>query len=260
MAKRNRHTLKHFFRKGALPTEHQFSDLIDSTLNMVDEGFYKSPENGFEISPVGSHRGLLSFCRSNDPTHPVWSVRYDDESETLLIVNERKQCVLSLDPEGRIGIDTDKPVWSLDVNGVLASYGRVGTYARGNVPADGRWHRITPELTGCHAFEVVAGVGKKRTGMYALMHAFAVNTYNPRGWLFNFLNLKKRIRYHQAYYRSISNKLKLRWVGETRKYFLELRSNSDYGDGIRITYHLTNLWFDDDMSESWASPPPTHTQ
>lgn len=30
-----------------------------------------------------------------------------------------------------------------------------------------------------------------------------------------------------------------------------MKSNSDYGDGVKIRYYLTQLWFDEDMSESW---------
>lgn len=254
MAKRNRSTLKHFFQKGSLPTEHHFGDLIDSTLNMVDEGFDKSPEHGLEISPIGNHKGLISFFRNIDPKTPIWSIRFDPNDAKLVIVNEAQRHILTLDPQGKIGIGQPNPEWQLDVDGVLATKGRIGAYAQGSVPANGQWHRITEELSGCHAFEVMAGVGKKRTGNYALMHAFAVNTYNPTGWFFNFLNLKKRIRYDQAYYRTLGNKLKLRWTGQQRKYFLELRSNSDYGEGIRIRYSLTNLWFDEEMSESWSSP------
>lgn len=254
MGRRNRSTLKHFFRKGALPSENQFGDLIDSMLNMIDEGFYKSPENGWEISSLGDHGSLISFSRNNDPTHPVWTISYDPSKTKLLILNKDKKekSVLSLGPDGRVGVNKQEPQSQLDVNGVVTSTGRLGAYQQGFVPADGKWHRITDALYGCQAFEVIAGAGKKKTGMYALMHAFAVNTFNPKGLFFNFLNLKKRIRYHQAYYRSLSNKLKLRWVGENRSYYLELKSNGDYGKGIRIKYSITNLWFDEDMSESWS--------
>ena len=346
MPKRNRGTLKHYFEKGSLPTQDQFQDLVDSMLNMVDEGFDKSPENGLEISSLGNYDGLINFCRNNDSNHPLWSIRYDpskakllivnrekksvltldpdgrvgvntqdpqwqldvegvvsskgrigayeegyvpakengleisslgnydglinfcrnndsnhplwsiryDPSKAkLLIVNREKKSVLTLDPDGRVGVNTQDPQWQLDVEGVVSSKGRIGAYEEGYVPANGKWHRITKELSGCQAFEVMAGAGKKKTGRYALMHAFAMNTFNPKGWFFNLFNLKKRIRYHQAYYRSFGNKLKLRWVGENRKYYLEIRSNGDYGEGIRIRYHMTNLWFDEDMSESWLS-------
>ena len=83
------------------------------------------------------------------------------------------------------------------------------------------------------------------------MRAFAMNTFDPRGMFFNFLNAKKRINYHHAYYRSRSDKLKLRWKNEAgHDYRLQLRSNSNYGDGIQIKYYITKLWFDAEMSAS----------
>jgi len=264
MAKRNRITLKHFFRRGGLPTENQFRDLIDSTLNMVDEGFDKSAENGLEISPLGDKPSLLSFFKSADATAPAWTIRYDENREKLLIEIPGETPLLSFSPRRYVGIHKADPAYALDVDGVVASQGRVGNYAEGRVPADGQWHVIVDKLSGCNAFEVMAGTGKKRSGHYALMHAFALNTFHPKGWLFNFLNLKRRITYHQAYYRSLRSKLKLRWrpVNEQSKwrpfgsYRLELRSNRDYGPDIYIRYHVSRLWFDEFMDETQSDLTP----
>lgn len=254
MTKRNRDTLKTFFKKGSLPSEDQFHDLIDSALNTIDEGFNKAPEYGFEISSLGSYDRLLSFCRNND--RPLWLVSYDRDQDKLLFKNAREEVVLSLSPDGHVGVNNKDPEWPLDVGGVIRAEGRIGVLLtkEKSIPADGRWHDISPDLSGCQAFEVMAGAGKKKSGKYALMHAFALNTYHPKGFFFNFLNFKNRIKYHQAYYRSFSDRLKLRWSGENRKYTLQLRSNSDYGDGTRIKYYLTRLWFDEAMDESAPLP------
>jgi hypothetical protein len=254
MAKRNRSTLKHFFKKGALPTADHFGDLVDSSLNMIDEGFDKSLEHGLEISSMGSHDRLISFFRNNDHRSPLWSISYDDDQENLLFYRPRENTsplpIMSLDHAGKVGVNKKKPEWELDVAGVIRAQGRIGISGK-TIAADGEWHSITEALSGCQAFEVMAGVGKKKTGKYALMHAYAFNTFNPRGALFNFLNLKKRIRCHQAYYLSILDKLKLRWSGDNQKYYLQIRSNSDYGEGIQIKVYLTKLWHDEDMSECW---------
>ena len=66
MAKQNRETLKRFFGVGKLPTEEHFADLVDSSLNIIDEGFDKTDEFGFEITPQkGSDdtENLISFFR-----------------------------------------------------------------------------------------------------------------------------------------------------------------------------------------------------
>lgn len=267
MAKKNRETLKNYFKNGSLPSQDAFGDLIDSNLNVIDEGFDKSVEEGVKISSLGDSGKLISFFKNIPLRTPLWFVKIDSKTNDLLFGNGRNENAFSLHQEAveemsdpaektplqektKIGINKKDPEWELDVAGVIRSEGRIGIMEK-EVPADGKWHNITNALSGCHAFEVMAGVGgPKKAGKYALLHAFALNTYNPKGWFFNFFNLKKKINAHQAYYRSISDKLKLRWVGENRKYYLQLRTNSDYGDDIWIKYYLTQLWFDEEMNGS----------
>ena len=264
MAERNRSTLKNFFSEGQRPTADHFTDLIDSNLNMIDEGFSRTVENGFEVSLLEDSDRLISFFESNDPEHdPVWSITLNQERDKLIFkkVNQYSpvQNVLTLTSDGCVGVNNDTPQHDLDVSGVVRSKGRMGAYEtiKHTVPADGGWHDITGELEGCVAFEVMAGAGGERgkhTGKFALMHAIAMNTFNPRGWFFNFLNRKKKIRYTHAYYRSAGNRLKLQWCAtDGNKYKLQIKSNCDYGSNLNISYHITQLWFDPFMEQSWES-------
>ncbi len=267
MAKKNRETLKNYFKNGSLPSQDEFGDLIDSNLNVIDEGLDKSSEEGLKVSSLSTSGKLISFFKSIPIKNALWFIGIDSKTDNLFIGNENNKQALSISQEiveeplegaedtciqekAKIGINIKAPEWELDVGGVVRSEGRIGVNQK-EIPADGKWHNITDPLNGCHAFEVMAGVGgRKKEGRYALLHAFALNTYNPKGCFFNFLNLKKRIRPHQSYYRSISDKLKLRWVGESSHYTLQLRTNSDFGEGLWIKYYLTKLWFDEDMSGS----------
>lgn len=257
MAKKTRGTLKRYFDEGSLPSAEQFGNLIDSTLNLVDEGFDKTAPDGFKISLIGDHTRLISFYRSGDPNNPVWTIEYDPDRDRLTIANPRlageDRAAISLDAQGRVGVARADPGQTLDVGGVVAAEGRLGANQPGftTVPADGEWHDITGELEGCHAIEVMAGVGSRGTGRYALLRAVALNAYDPRGWLFNFLNLKKRIRTQQAYYRSRGNRIKLRWhQADKGKYRLQMRTACGYGDGISIRFYLTDLWVDPKMDEA----------
>jgi hypothetical protein len=257
MAKKNRSTLKRYFSEGALPTADQFADLIDSALNTVDEGFNKSPEQGFEISLIGDHDKLISFFRNTASRQAVWLISYDKDTDRLRFVKpgrEEAPPVMVLDPRGRVGVNTERPQWDLDVSGVVASAGRIGTNPGPNksVPADGDWHDITPSLSGCQGFEVMAGVGHKGTGKYALMQAVALNAFNPSGLLFNLFRRKNHIRVTQAYYLSRDQRIKLRWYGKAQDYRLQMRTSCDYGEGIRIRFYLTRLWFDSAMQGSWG--------
>jgi len=270
MAKKNRETLKNYFKNGSLPSQDEFGDLIDSNLNVIDEGFDKSIDEGLKISSLNTSGKLISFFKSIPLKNALWFIGIDSKTDNLVVGNNKNQQALSLSQETmdagpetakddcvqektKIGINIKAPAWELDVGGVIRSEGRIGVGQKA-IPADGLWHDITEALSGCHAFEVMAGVGgPKKSGKYALLHAFALNTYNPKGWFFNFFNLKKRIRSDQSYYRSISDKLALRWEGESRKYTLQLRTNSNYGEDIWIQYSLTKLWFDEEMSQSRTS-------
>jgi hypothetical protein len=264
----NRKTLKNYFRTGALPTQSQFEDLVESSLNIMDDGFSRSAVNGVEVSLVGEHNRLLSFFRDAKLGCPDWALTCDKQSSSLNFVRTGAQQaengsiqardaeneVLTLTEDGRVGIGVSEPAFDLDVKGTVRSTGRFGQ--SGFVPADGDWHAITAKLDGCHALEVIAGVGLagEKKGRYALLHAVVLNTFNPTGWFFNFLNGKKRIRGTQAWYLSRADRMKLRWVKAnstlSHGYQLELKTMSSYGDGTVVQYSITELWPDSFMEHS----------
>lgn len=257
MTIRNRETLRNYFGDGKLPTRYHFGDLIDSMLNMSDEGFRKSAENGVEISTPIGHDALMSFYRDQRPKSALWSVSYGGGQDMLhfqpggATAARGRAPVLALDAQARVGVNTGTPKHTLDVAGVVAATGRRGTYQPARpmpILANGEWQDITDTLSGCQAFEVMAGAGHPGGGRYALMHAIALNTYNPTaGWL-DFLSRKKRIKPHHAYYGRRCDKLQLRWEGTSGKnaaYRLRIKTGCDYGEGVRIKVFITQLWFDE---------------
>jgi hypothetical protein len=265
MTIRNRESLRSYFSDGALPTQQHFAELIDSMLNMNDEGFRKSVERGFEVSAAAGYEALLSFFRDEDPDDPLWSVGFGGAQGQLLIRGNDEPSregqldtaapLWCLDPAGRVGIRTANPEDALDVDGVLRSKGRRGSYARATavpLPADGEWHDLTDDLEGCQAFEVTAGAGHQGKGRFALMHAVALNTYNPTLGILNFLNRKRGIRSNDAFYARRCDRLQLRWHGSSGRnatYRLQIRTGCHYGRGVLIKAHVTQLWFDPHMSE-----------
>lgn len=64
MAKTNRKTLKEYFGKGKKPDHTQFVDLIDSMLNVVDDGFNKSAERGMLLSPLNDDGAVMEIRRN----------------------------------------------------------------------------------------------------------------------------------------------------------------------------------------------------
>ncbi len=264
MARKNRKTLEAKFKNGKMPSEVAFADLIDSTLNLIDDGFEKTIEDGLKIAQLGDGK-LISFYQNMATLSAMWFVGLDKATTNLRIGNKLNPHVLTLKsidaddqnnnlyyaPKMGVGINKENPQFELDVAGTIASYARVGRLGEFAVQADGNWYDITEILTGCQAFEVVAGVGGRDSdGKFALMHAFALSAYNDKA--------KNHISYHQAHYGSKCNRLELRWKAgpneENFEFTLQLRAESSYGEDVWIKYHITRLWHDTAMLESEVEP------
>jgi hypothetical protein len=227
--------LKQAFEEGAIPTQDDFENLIDSMVHKHDNGFI-SKEDGLKLSPQGSDKKLISFFEDIGDFKPRWSLegKFDgDKPFSLNLLNDKNNSVLFIENNGNIGIGTTNPATTLDVDGNISMQGRIGTYAHGIVPADGNWYAITPKLTNCHAFEVVAKVAKTGKGLHAMVHAIALSTFGKS---------KSKINVTQAYYGSFINKIDLRWEGQTFNYTLQMRTRRNYGQDVMIKYNITNLW------------------
>lgn len=239
---KNRETLKEFFKKGKMPAEGNFEALIDSMVNRIDDGFSKDMENGLMLSPEGSSKNLIGFFRSIEQKSAVWTMAIDaDDKHRGLCFHETGQhggVRLFLQEGGNVGVGTIAPAYTLDVNGLAGMKGRVGTFASGTIPADGKWHNVLSDLNGCQAFEVLARVGQPGKGRYALMHATAASTFGRS---------HDKIERMQAHYGWWWNKLKIRWTGDTFSYGLQVRSRRNYGKDNPIHFHITKLWGDEEM-------------
>lgn len=261
MTSRNRETLRSYFRAGQLPGEGHFVDLIDSMLNMSDEGFRKSVENGEEIYAAVGHDTLLSFYRDRNPGAALWRVRLGSTADQLQIGGgETEQPLLNLDARQRVGLGRSEPRDMLDVAGVAASEGRRGRWGetqRAPLLADGSWQDLSGDLQGCQGFEVVAGAGKPGSGHFGLLHAVALSAYNPGGGLLGWLQRRRGIRQTQAWWGRRCDRLELRWFGghgRDASYRLQIRSGCNFGPGQLIQAHLTQLWFDPHMEGGQAAP------
>jgi len=242
MALLNRITLKNFFRKGTVPTETHFADLIDSSINIVEDGIARSVEDGFRIAPMGYSRRLLSFYESSQAARPDWSISLNEASTRGLSFRDAEgNHRFVLKNGGNVGIGLSNPESRLEVKGFVAMEGRKGTFASGSVPADAHWHDILGGLDGVHALEIVAQVaGNKGSGRYALIHAIAVATFG------GFLS-RWSIRKTAAHYGGFLNGLQLRWIGSLNNYALQVRTRRHYGlndrsaEPFAIQFHVTSL-------------------
>lgn len=235
MSIQNRNTLKEFFKKGQLPSETHFNDLIDSLINKVDDGLSKTIEDGLMLSPIGSAQKLISFYKSIEEKNPAWSFDINRGEGDLSLNNHLGDTLITFTNKGNIGINNNNPQQALDIRGNIICSGRLGNKYTGKVLGDGKWHKILTALNGCHALEIVAGIGKKKTGRYALLHAFALSTFGKSN---------NKIDVRQAYYGIRSNKLELKWSGSTYDFNLEIRTRNSYDGDYYIHYFISDLWFD----------------
>lgn len=234
MAKANRETLKGYFSSGKIPTESQFGDLVDSVLNIVDDGMNRTEGNGLQLAPLEEKGAVLEFFSGILDDRPLWEMRVDRKRRVLeLSVGGEEKPLVTLYPEGRIVFEGD-----VEVTGTVAAAGFPGNHICCEVAADGNWHDVTNEVAdepaGCRAYRVVAGCGRKGKGKYALTEVTALQCYGKR----------RRVYYRQSWFGVHFNRLKFRWHPEGRAWRLQVRSRCNYGEGTMIRIRVTELWQD----------------
>ena len=224
MALINRQTLKNYFQKGGFATEKHFVDLIDSSLNMIDDGISINQKQGFKLNPIGFSTRLMSFFKKATQNEPDFTVNINqDNVEGLSINNREGDPLLKFDQNKQIGAHTNEPRFDFDVRGVLGIDSKSGNHIVGEVDGDGSWQTIISNLDGINGFEVVASIrGKMGSGRYAMAHAIALSTFGGK-------SSRNRIKNTHAYYGSFMNRLSFRWVGEMHNYELQVRTRRHYG-------------------------------
>ena len=224
MALINRQTLKNYFQKGGFATEKHFVDLIDSSLNMIDDGISINQKQGFKLNPIGFSTRLMSFFKKATQNEPDFTVNINqDNVEGLSINNREGDPLLKFDQNMQIGVHTNEPRFDFDVRGVLGVDCKSGNHIVGEVDGDGNWQTIISNLDGIKGFEVVASIrGKMGSGRYAMAHALALSTFGGK-------SSRNKIKNTHAYYGSFMNRLSFRWVGEMHNYELQVRTRRHYG-------------------------------
>ena len=252
----NRESLKSFFRKGSKPTEVHFAYLVDSTVNKISDGFSKTVKEGLKLSPTGDSSTVISFLRKITDKHPLWLISLNPSEGTEGLSFKQKitdedgeetekwLSRLFLEKTGKIGIATEDPRYTLDINGVTGIKTRVGTFSEKNtVPANGAWQDLTGDLPFGQALEVVAQVSNTgKQGMHASAHVVAMLA--PGQGVFG----GKKIKVTQAYTGMFWNKLRFKWRRIDKEvHRLAVKTFWPYANDVSIKFHVTNLWCTTDL-------------
>lgn len=143
--KRPRTALKTYFAKNAIPTEGQFAQLIESSINQRDDGLVKTAGDPLSIEATGDDVGLkraVNFYMSFADADPAWTISLRPRSKPAdpntgragwSVSDAAGNSRLCIDAaNGNVGIGTINPADKLEVVGRV----RAGTATMGTWPAN----------------------------------------------------------------------------------------------------------------------------
>lgn len=237
MPRTNRNTLKEYFKRGSMPNQKHFCELIDSMVNISDDGIDKNPDDGLRLAPSKDNTPVISLYTNTLDSLPEWKIFLGNNGQLHLTPLGAEEPMLSLYPNGRI--EMNQPGMDIQINGSLSAT-RFDGAIRGRFPADGEWHTIQVPTEGCRAYRIMAGCGKLKSGQYALVEAIAMHCYGKH----------RKVRTNQSWFGSFFNKIRFRWQGSGQKCKLQIRSGRNYGDDIFVCFQITDLWKDSRMEMS----------
>ncbi|MDR0683109.1 MAG: hypothetical protein LBG15_14860 [Dysgonamonadaceae bacterium] len=236
MPRRNRQTLKEHFQSGKRPSQQDFDNLIDSTVNILDDGFSKSAKDGMSLAPLIEKGTVLSVFKEISDAKPQWEFALNSEQglEIRRCESDNYIPIMVLKTDGSIVL-SEKGKDTVFAGTVGISV-REGTLFKGEVPADGHWHDITDELAGNLLMEVVAVAGGGAPDKQAVMVATAISCSG----------IHPKIRKTQSYCGIFGHKIRLRWkkIKGEHKTKLQLKTVFKYRNNAYIQYHITSLWND----------------
>lgn len=274
MAQHTRSELYKIYKGGF--HDKAFEHLVDSALNIKDDGIGINPENGLVVSAKGPSKHLMSFYqRVSDKSKPIWNISLDsDDNSKGLNFNTHGKSFLFIHNKGNIGINTTTPNYELEVNGLISAKGWLGSYTSGYCPADGKWHTLNKlrNLDGCMAFEVFAHINDDKDKRYGLTFATLLMSHTKKGYKTKRQTVEAGSKW---LFGKMFNKVKFRWTfddlnsepGKPR-YMVQMKSRTHYGmkdgDTKKMFYRVRLLWdrnfeYDSYPNANWEAEKPTKT-
>jgi hypothetical protein len=123
---KSRQELRSRFVRNAIPTEADFADLINASLNLADDGLLKLPDQPFSLVRQKPDQPVLRLFADPAAEGAVWQMQLiGTDKPGLALTNQAGMSALFLDgTTGNVGIGTQSPAGELTISeptGTLAS-------------------------------------------------------------------------------------------------------------------------------------------
>lgn len=263
MINEGREQLKNKFSARNIGYE-SYRALIESTVNIKDDGLEKNEEDGLKLSVRGTSSKVLSLYDDRTVNFAEWYIRLNPANAKGLDISHRQLEGQSLfltvvdevferkrQKRVRMGVGTNRPQFTLDVNGTVSMRARVGAFKVGKIPADKRWHTILDDADGlesCQGYEIMAHINDNDTERYALTHAMILVSEGPKGAV-----VKATSKYLWGKFLN-RIKIKRRQVGG--RWVIQIKARDHFGfrrsGGLKnIYYRVTKIWDKDFENENY---------
>lgn len=227
---KNRNTLKGYFKKGYVPTEDQFAELIDSTLNLVEDEQLTRTATGWSFFPKQGNNldlGLYTEKPASVTELPVWSISVTPEKK-LLIKNAQGETVVEALQDKSFFLQGNLTV---DATLTAASFVKKGGGGDDpgedylTIPADKQWHDLpivdSGQGFGSHVYQIYASSREQGTGLCQLTRATAIWMNRMDQW----------IESPQKHWWGWSGGIRFRWLERRGKPCLQIRSKKRLPSG-----------------------------
>jgi len=145
--KKNRSDLKSYFVKNSIPTESNFADLIDATLNQKDDGIVKLPGDPLSIEAAGDVAGLLkviNFYAKFQDNNPAWSLQLNPRTDPKTAATAKAGFAV-VDGSGATRLFIDKASGNLGI-GTLSPQAGLAVVGTANVSDGNGWANVNGKM------------------------------------------------------------------------------------------------------------------
>ncbi len=246
-----RRALHQLFGQGTNIPRTAYDNLIDSTINITDDGLEVDKINGLTLKAQPTSGKVISFVGGLNRPDSAWSILMNPERQMgLSISNDQGESMLFLQAGGNIGLGTLNPQTKLDVQGTVAAKGWVGTYSEGLVNADSRWYTIMHNLDACQGFEAIAHIKYDELHAFDLTHTTILISGGRKG---KRIQTKRATLAYGWFWERLRRPIRFRWKLDPNtppdsppRYLLQIRSSRKlkplHNKQAMIYFRLSKIW------------------